>query len=379
MPGIDTRFSALIQRVHDAALEPDGWRSALASLAAELGASQVFLYARDAVAPGPLQPLVFHGVPAALVANMTATLATGVVPGWIRLLPVGIAQRSSDWQSDRAFARSTFYNEAVRPLGGFHASVALLPPSKFRQVYVVAARARGAPDFDVDDVAKLQMLLPHLTSALRTSERLVEADLRTAGAAGVLDRLQAGVVLLDAVGAIIFANRTAEGMLNRGGLASVGGRIAATRASADWRLQKLIANCVSGAHAGGAIELPRDNGRPPLHVQVTPARSRTDQSEMRWLGCAQAGAILIVTDPDCVRAACQDELRRCLGLTPTEAAVALEIVKGDGRQAAALRLGISVSTVRTHLGHIFEKTGVRRQAELVGIVGGLMRPPTLAD
>ncbi|SEI15229.1 regulatory protein, luxR family [Rhizobium tibeticum] len=42
----------------------------------------------------------------------------------------------------------------------------------------------------------------------------------------------------------------------------------------------------------------------------------------------------------------------------------MEILKGDGRAAAGVRLGITASTVRAHLSHIFEKTGVRRQAEL---------------
>jgi DNA-binding CsgD family transcriptional regulator len=56
------------------------------------------------------------------------------------------------------------------------------------------------------------------------------------------------------------------------------------------------------------------------------------------------------------------------GLTKAEADVALEIVKGDGREAAAARLGIATTTVRAHLSYIFEKTGVRRQAELARLL-----------
>jgi DNA-binding CsgD family transcriptional regulator len=60
--------------------------------------------------------------------------------------------------------------------------------------------------------------------------------------------------------------------------------------------------------------------------------------------------------------------REQFGFTPAEANVALEIAKGDGRQAAADRLGITVGTARSHLSAVFDKAGVRRQAELVRLL-----------
>jgi DNA-binding CsgD family transcriptional regulator len=76
----------------------------------------------------------------------------------------------------------------------------------------------------------------------------------------------------------------------------------------------------------------------------------------------------MITDPERGKRARKEDLRRKFGLTPAEADVALKILKGDGRQAAAARLGIAATTVRAHLSHIFEKTGVRRQAELVRLL-----------
>ncbi|AGB73841.1 transcriptional regulator, LuxR family (plasmid) [Rhizobium tropici CIAT 899] len=64
----------------------------------------------------------------------------------------------------------------------------------------------------------------------------------------------------------------------------------------------------------------------------------------------------------------KEYLRNRSGLTRAEADVAWEILKGDGRDAAATRLGIAAATMRAHLTHIFEKTGVRRQAELVRLM-----------
>lgn len=60
-------------------------------------------------------------------------------------------------------------------------------------------------------------------------------------------------------------------------------------------------------------------------------------------------------------------------MTPAEAGCAVEILKGDGIQAAADRLSISQATARTHLSRIFDKTGVRRQAELVRLLISVSR------
>jgi DNA-binding CsgD family transcriptional regulator len=43
-------------------------------------------------------------------------------------------------------------------------------------------------------------------------------------------------------------------------------------------------------------------------------------------------------------------------------------LKGDGRRAAAKRLGITDGTAKSHLAHIFEKTRTSRQAELVRLL-----------
>jgi DNA-binding CsgD family transcriptional regulator len=55
----------------------------------------------------------------------------------------------------------------------------------------------------------------------------------------------------------------------------------------------------------------------------------------------------------------------------------VEILRGEGLQASADALGISVTTARTHLTHTFEKTGTRRQAELVHLI--LQSQPGMRD
>ncbi len=55
-------------------------------------------------------------------------------------------------------------------------------------------------------------------------------------------------------------------------------------------------------------------------------------------------------------------------LTPSEMRVLLAIVEDGGVPTVAETLGISEDTVRTHLKHLFEKTGNRRQADLVKLL-----------
>jgi len=67
-------------------------------------------------------------------------------------------------------------------------------------------------------------------------------------------------------------------------------------------------------------------------------------------------------------------IARTYHLTPTELRVLLAIVEVGGVPEVAAALGIAESTVRTHLGRLFEKTGAGRQADLVKIVAGFATP-----
>ena len=51
-----------------------------------------------------------------------------------------------------------------------------------------------------------------------------------------------------------------------------------------------------------------------------------------------------------------------------ESELALAVVAGHGLRAAAQQLGIALTTARTHLQHVFEKTQTRRQSELTSLV-----------
>ena len=55
-------------------------------------------------------------------------------------------------------------------------------------------------------------------------------------------------------------------------------------------------------------------------------------------------------------------------LTPSEQRVLRAVLESDGVRAIADALGISQATVKTHLHHLFEKTGTKGQLDLVKLV-----------
>lgn len=106
------------------------------------------------------------------------------------------------------------------------------------------------------------------------------------------------------------------------------------------------------------------------YLVATALGGKRSELDDHWERCARAAPEKKHTtlDPGSELARRAWVLQERYGLTRAEAAFALEIVKGDGRIAAAKRRGITDSTAHSHLNSIFEKTGVRRQAELVRLM-----------
>lgn len=110
--------------------------------------------------------------------------------------------------------------------------------------------------------------------------------------------------------------------------------------------------------AGGRLRLSRGEEHAPLKFLAIPLRAETN-----WVPSRQPDPERRCNERRCNPTAAS--LRAGLGLTRMETALALEVLDGQGLKVAARRLGISPTTARTHLTAVFDKTGTRRQAELV--------------
>ena len=178
-----------------------------------------------------------------------------------------------------------------------------------------------------------------------------------------LDWLEYGVVLVNADARVCFLNGRAQELVRTQELTVLGGQLRAASMPQTAYLHQLI-----GKHA-------RRNGE----------NADSDAGNYHWVGrlMLQFAAVspglaarladerlvaIFIVDPQGATEPTAQQLQLQFGLTPAEAELACEIAKGEGLVACAKVLRISRATASTHLQRIFEKTGTKRQAQLVRVI-----------
>ncbi|MFK0161675.1 PAS domain-containing protein [Rhizobium sp. NPDC090279] len=276
--------------------------------------------------------------------------------------------------------RAPYVQHCLKPLGIVDIMHLFLmyTPAHFSEIVVARHQQHG---IITDREIELGMLmLPHLRRAVTISNILDAQAVERARMAEVLDALPCAVVLADGDSKILHANRSAESMLRNGdALRDTDGALGARAPQATQELRSAIRIAARDETRLGQVGLSirlNSSQTPPLFAHVLPLngsemRTRLEPEAMAavFIGSSMAAAF------DVTPAEAKEYLSRRFGLTRAEADVAMEILKGDGRAAAGLRLGITAATVRAHLSHIFEKTGVRRQGELIRLLMECGREP----
>ncbi len=226
-----------------------------------------------------------------------------------------------------------------------------------------------APSRDARDL--IQLVLPHLDNALRIRARLVELETKTTFIRA-LDMLDSGVALLDKSGSCLFVNRAAEQILNeKVGLYIKESRLFASKPSESLVLRSLIDRTVAAgfdgvASRGGAMLITRLS-KTPIRVVIAPFACE-DQS-----GAGKATAVVFMSDPDRQSATLTSVLQSLYGLTPAECNLAELLAAGHTLAEACDLNRVARETVRSQLRSIFNKTGARRQSELIRILTSLPR------
>ncbi|MGE0807928.1 MAG: LuxR C-terminal-related transcriptional regulator, partial [Burkholderiaceae bacterium] len=236
--------------------------------------------------------------------------------------------------------------------------------------------ARGA-EHAHHNVRRLQRLVPHLSRALEGALQLGHLADGTRQLARVLPLMPNAALLINDQGRITLANPAAESLLRTGDGLSIDNRghlrFAAAFSSETAALAKAMAQAIAVASGAGEtpgepLRLTRPSGAPPLLILPVPLPPPAFEL---WNLLEPARVLLLVIDPAAPWRGKASAIQSVFGLTPAEARVAVLVADGFTGPQTAAALGVSISTVKTHLKRCFDKIGVHSQTGLARLLGAL--------
>jgi DNA-binding CsgD family transcriptional regulator/PAS domain-containing protein len=370
----DDQFHALVGRIYDCVLEPDLWDETLLTLAHALQFATCSVEIRD-FETGTFRAAKLLGVtPQERVKPLETEAADMEEQGKLALVEFLTWPLDEPWvfQRNRYFERFGHLPgiKAIRDFGIIDGITFLVMRDRQRFGNVTMGRKNEFGFVSDSEAAVFKRFMPHLRRALIISDVLDSARVELEASRKAIDALAAGVMIVARDGRVIEANTAARAFLSEGEfIASRGGRIEAANRDAQKRLLAAIALADSKADESGAgVALPgiRDHG--VAHVMPLGA------TEARMRLASDAAALIFIKARSSRTAAPLDALSALYGLTRAEANLLGEIAAGKTPEETAATLGIAVSTARTHLTRLFQKTGTARQADLIALVARLTPP-----
>ena len=370
----DERLSGLIGDIYDAALDPALWTRALDKLARFVGGPAASLVSKDAASK--TGQLVFQVGLDPRYVQLYFDKYIGLDPNTVGQLfaeieePVSVA----DFMPYDQFVKTRFHKEWSQPQGLVDAVSSVLERSATSGALVLVFRHERDGLVDEEARRRMRLIVPHIRRAVLIGRVIELKKAEAATFADTLDGISAGMFLVDAQGCIVHANASGHLLLAGGSLLhAVGRKLSTHDTSAEQALHEVFLAAGNGDTAVGVkgVALPlraRDGDHYVAHVlPLTSGVRRRAGTNYR------AVAALFVHKAALEAPSPPEVIAKTYKLTPTELRVLLAIVQVGGVPEVAEALGIAETTVKTHLGRLFQKTGADRQADLVKLVAGFAK------
>jgi DNA-binding CsgD family transcriptional regulator len=280
-------------------------------------------------------------------------VATAISPEGTVVNPINLIGRDE-------YEQGRFYKEWSEPQGyhDYIGSVLLRQPNA---IYTLAfGRLRHLPLFDEVDHAKLEFLIPHVTRALQISERLNTFERERAELLTTIDSLAAPIFLIDRDRKISQVNSAGVTLMEaRQGVLNLSGSLSFTDRNIEQEFRT-----VHAAKSGHAILLNTklSNG---MHIHML---TRKLESGGRYQSANDDRTLVIIDRPRARTNPIGEDVIKRFGFTVAELRVLLLLIDGRTINDAAVDLGISKDTVKSHTAHMFQKTGTHRQQDLIRVV-----------
>ena len=365
------KFSSLVGEIYDAAVDPAQRSAALERVAGFVGGSAVTILSRDA-ARLSIEIHQHYGTDSRF-RDLYRDRYVELDPLLDRHLDLAVEQTVgvADVMPYADFVATSFYREWVEPQGAVDLATVTLERSNARTTILQVMRGRSRGTVDAAMRERMRLIAPHIQRS-RVMGRQIRARSHTvADLAEVLDRLSTAICLFDVEGRVVHANAACRQMLADGELfAIVGDRIVARHTQADKIFRSLFDAAAGGIRGPDHRKIELMTSADGQHY-LAHALPLTHERSLQRDGVA---TVLFLQKALMAPQLATAAIGAAFGLTPSELRVLMAVVELGGVPDIAAKLGIAGTTVKTHLGRLFEKTGAGRQADLVKIAAGFAVP-----
>jgi len=358
-------MDSLIDRIYEAALIPEQWDKVLEALNRIGGGLGTTLFTSN---NGPMRWLATPG----LYELVRSMVESGELRGNDRHARALALDHAGFVGDQHLFApeerlQSVLHRRFLFPNRmGWCAGTLIRPPSGDVMVLSIERLEQDGPATPAM-LEQLDALRPHLARAALVASRLHLEQARAAVA--TLDLMGLPAAMLGRTGRVLAMNNLLAAMTPQV-LQDRNDRVQMTSKDADLLLATALENLrAAQATSPRSIPIPAREGQPPAVVHLVPVRGQARDVFSETL------ALLVVTPVTHGGVAQPDIIQGLFDLTPAEARVARSIASGSTPEMTALGQGVSVETVRKQLAAVLAKTGLRRQASLVGLLTGTAPPP----
>jgi DNA-binding CsgD family transcriptional regulator len=370
----EAQVAALIGEIYDAALDPARWPRVLEHTSVFINGGPAMLFSQDPVrrvgelhcawkVADNFRALYFEDI---LKTNPLLPLTTFV--------PIGQPFAISTLMPYAELKVSRFFTEYMQPQGMIDIVGVVLEKSAAGQVIAGFGRDAVQGLGDAEANHRMGLIAPHLRRAVSIGKLIDRQHVEAEILANVLDSLAAGVFLVGAAGEVIRANARGRAMAQE---QSVLGMEQNRLAIRDRRIGRVLQETLQRVAAerleagGGNVELTGTMNERYV-ASVLPL---TSGYRRRAYGDHGAVAAVFVREAGVEAAPSLELVARSFGLTPAEVRVLHALIlEAKGVAAIAAVTGIAESTVKTHLRHLFRKTGTSRQLQLVKLVASYASP-----
>lgn len=295
-------------------------------------------------------------------------------PGWSRM-PVGEYFGVESVLTGPELKKTEFYNDWVRPQDDMVGGGGTVLLRDRDRVFMFGGNLPGRES--TRSAARQQQLFdlitPFMVQALEVGRMFAELRIDAVALRAGVEPRQAAMFTLGLGGRVLQVNDAGKTLLDRGELRlSPAGQLVLATPEAQTALARALAPARAGlACHPASFRITRPV--PPRQYRVLPVDPEDVPPLLTpTLGTTPAVALLICQALNGLVAP-EERIISATGLTRTEAEIALQIADGQDLSEIAEARRVSIHAVRNQVKAALSKTGLRRQADLVGLVERLRK------